>query len=39
MNSKQIQLGWIKKPTDFTKTKFIDDSILRKVAKEMNYSN
>ena len=39
MNSKQIKLGWIKKGTDFTKTKFIDDSILRKVAKEMNYSN
>ena len=31
MNSKQIKLGWIKKGTDFTKTKFIDDSILRKV--------
>ncbi len=39
MNAKQIKLGWIKKSTDFTKTKFIDDSILRKVAKEMNYSN
>jgi ABC-type nitrate/sulfonate/bicarbonate transport system substrate-binding protein len=39
MNTKQIKLGWIKKGTDFTKTKFIDDSILRKVAKEMNYSN
>ncbi len=37
MNAKQRKLGWIKKSTDFTKTKFIDDSILRKVAKEMNY--
>ncbi len=38
MADKQIKLGWIKKRADFTKTKFIDDSILRKVAKEMNYS-
>ncbi|MDP7371935.1 MAG: ABC transporter substrate-binding protein [Nitrospinota bacterium] len=39
MNKKQKKLGWIKKITDFKKTKYIDDSILRKVAKEMNYSN
>jgi len=39
MNKKQKKLGWIKKTTDFTKSKFIDDSILRKVAKEMNYKN
>ncbi len=38
MADKQIKLGWIKKRADFTKTKWIDDSILRKVAKEMNYT-
>jgi NitT/TauT family transport system substrate-binding protein len=39
MNKKQKKLGWIKKITDFKKTKYIDDSILRKVAKEMHYTN
>jgi len=39
MNKKQIKLGWIKKTTDFKKTRFIDDSILRKVAAEMKYTN
>jgi ABC-type nitrate/sulfonate/bicarbonate transport system substrate-binding protein len=38
MADKQVKLGWIKKHPDFTKTKWIDDSILRKVAKEMNYT-
>ncbi|MBT3352352.1 MAG: ABC transporter substrate-binding protein [Nitrospinaceae bacterium] len=39
MARRQKKMGWIKKTADFTKTKFIDDSILRKVAKEMNYTN
>ena len=39
MGAKQKQLGWIKRSADFKKSKFIDDSILRKVAKEMNYVN
>jgi sulfonate transport system substrate-binding protein len=38
MAGKQKKLGWIKKHPDFTKTKWIDDSILRKVAKELNYT-
>ncbi len=37
MADKQIKLGWIKKHPDFTKIPNLDDSILRKVAKEMNY--
>lgn len=37
MAEKQVKFGWIKKRPDFTKTKWMDDSILRKVAKEMNY--
>ncbi len=39
MAGKQKNHGWIKKAADFKTTKFIDDSILRKVAKEMNYTN
>ncbi len=39
MASKQVKLGWIKKHPDFTKNKLVDDSILRKVAAEMNYKN
>lgn len=37
MADKQIKLGWIRKHPDFTKSKWLDDSILRKVAKEMNF--
>lgn len=37
MASKQKKLGWIKSYPDFTKSKLIDDSILRKVAAEMGY--
>jgi ABC-type nitrate/sulfonate/bicarbonate transport system substrate-binding protein len=39
MGDKQIKLGWIKKHPDFTKSKFVDDSILRKVAKQMKFAN
>lgn len=39
MADKQKKLGWIKKHPDFTKSKWLDDSILRKVAREMNYTN
>jgi ABC-type nitrate/sulfonate/bicarbonate transport system substrate-binding protein len=39
MAGKQKKLGWIKKYPDFTKISLVDDSILRKVAKEMNFSN
>lgn len=39
MADKQIKLGWIKKHPDFTKIPNLDDSILRKVAAEMNYTN
>ncbi len=39
MGDKQIKLGWIKKHPDFRKTSLIDDSILRKAAKELNFSN
>ena len=39
MAGKQVKLGWIKKHPDFTKIKLVDDSILRKVAAEMNYKN
>jgi ABC-type nitrate/sulfonate/bicarbonate transport system substrate-binding protein len=38
MANKQVKLGWIKKHPDFTKSKWLDDSILRKVAAEMKYS-
>ncbi len=36
-NKQQVKLGWIKRHPDFTKVKNMDDSILRKIAKEMNY--
>ncbi len=39
MAGKQKKLGWIKKYPDFTKIKLVDDSILRKVAKEVNFTN
>ncbi|MBT3352353.1 MAG: ABC transporter substrate-binding protein [Nitrospinaceae bacterium] len=39
MAGKQKKLGWIKRAADFTTSKFVDDSILRKVAKEMNFMN
>ncbi len=39
MAGKQKKLGWIKSHPDFTKSKWLDDSILRKVAKKMGYSN
>lgn len=39
MAQKQVKLGWIKKYPDFTKSKWLDDSILRKVAAEMKYEN
>jgi ABC-type nitrate/sulfonate/bicarbonate transport system substrate-binding protein len=37
MAAKQKKLGWIKKHPDFTNIPMVDDSILRKVAKGMNY--
>ncbi len=37
MADKQVKLGWIKKHPDFTKSEMLDDSILRKVAKELNF--
>ncbi len=37
MGDKQIKLGWIKSHPDFTKSKLIDDSILRKVAIKVGY--
>ena len=39
MAGKQVKLGWIKRHPDFSKSKLVDDSILRKVAKEMNFAN
>ncbi len=33
------KLGWIKSRPDFRKSKYIDDSILQKVAKELGYTN
>ena len=38
MGDKQIKLGWIKKHPDFTKSPFLDDSILRKAAKEVGFN-
>ena len=37
MGDKQIKLGWIQRHPDFTKSKMLDDSILRKVAREMGW--
>ena len=37
MAEKQTQLGWIKSHPDFTKSETLDDSILRKIAKEMGW--
>ena len=37
MAEKQSQLGWIKSHPDFTKSEALDDSILRKIAKEMGW--
>ncbi len=37
MADKQIKLGWIKSHPDFTKSKMMDDSILRKAAQEMGW--
>lgn len=34
MGDKQVALGWIKSHPDFTKTKLINDSLLRKVARQ-----
>ena len=38
MGDKQIKLGWIKSHPDFTKSPFIDDSILRKAAKDIGFN-
>ena len=38
MGDKQIKLGWIKSRPDFTKSPFIDDSILRKAAKDIGFN-
>lgn len=37
MADKQMKLGWIKSHPDFTKSKMLDDSILRKVADETGW--
>ncbi len=37
MADKQVKLGWIKSHPDFTKSKLLNDSILRKVAKEVGW--
>ncbi len=37
MADKQMKLGWIKSHPDFTTSKMLDDSILRKVAKEVGW--
>ena len=37
MADKQVKLGWIKSHPDFTKSKALDDSILRKVAIKAGY--
>ncbi|MFC1490975.1 ABC transporter substrate-binding protein [Nitrospinota bacterium] len=39
MGDKQIKLGWIGKHPDFRKIKLVDDSILRRVAKGVGYTN
>jgi ABC-type nitrate/sulfonate/bicarbonate transport system substrate-binding protein len=39
MAKKQKKLGWIKRPAEFRNNKLVEDSILRKVAAEMKYSN
>jgi len=39
MGDKQKSLGWIKSRPDFRKSKWIDDSLLRKAAKSLNYVN
>ena len=39
MADKQIKLGWIKKHPDFRKIALVDDSILRKVAAEVGFTN
>ena len=38
MGEQQAELGWIKSPADFTKHEALDDSILRKVAREMGWT-
>jgi len=38
MAEKQMKLGWIKKHPDFRKSMLLDDSILRKVAKEVGFN-
>ena len=38
MGDKQIQLGWIKSRPDFTKSPHLDDSILRKAAKDIGFN-
>ena len=38
MGDNQIKLGWIKSRPDFTKSPFLDDSILRKAAKEVGFN-
>lgn len=39
MADKQKRQGWIKSHPDFTKSKWLDDSILRKAAKAVNFTN
>ena len=38
MGDKQIKLGWIKSRPDFTKSPFLDDSILRRAAKDIGFN-
>ena len=38
MGDKQIQLGWIKSRPDFTKSPHLDDSILRRAAKDIGFN-
>ena len=38
MGDKQIQLGWIKSHPDFTKSPHLDDSILRRAAKDIGFN-
>lgn len=38
MGDKQVKLGWIKKRPDFRQSPFLDDSILRKAAKDIGFN-
>ena len=38
MGDKQVEFGWIKSRPDFRKSPFLDDSILRKAAKDIGFN-